>query len=172
MKILVRIVQVITALILIFFSIGMFIEEFEYRTETLVNADTSTAFKVFSNPDNASEWLPGFVRFENVKGEPMTEGSQWKMILAQNGEELEMLETVKTIKPNEQFSFLLEHDIMETDVDVFFEVRDGKTVIRSINKVRGNGLFWRSLLPLMKSMMQNQASESYEKLATLIEEKK
>jgi hypothetical protein len=169
-KILIRIVQAITALVLIFFSIGMFIEEFEYETQTLVNADPASAFTVFSNPANTGQWLPGFVRFEHVKGEPMTEGSQWKLVIAENGDEFEMLESVTLIKPGKQFSFVLENDILQTEVDIFFEQQGDKTLIRSVNKVKGNGLFWRSLLPLMKSMMKNQAEYSYNRLATLIEQ--
>ncbi len=170
MKVLIRIIQVITALILVFFSIGMFIDKFEYQTETLVNADRNTTYALFSDPANTGKWLPGFIRFDHVKGEPMTEGSQWKLVIAQQGEEIEMLETVKIIKPAEQFSFVLEHDIMQTEVDIYFEEHDGKTLIRSINTVKGNGLFWRSLLPLMKSMMENQSEYSYQQLADFIEQ--
>jgi carbon monoxide dehydrogenase subunit G len=170
MKILIRTVQVITALVLIFFSIGMFIDEFQYETQTPVKAEPEYAFRVFSNPENAGKWLPGFVRFEQVKGEPMTEGSQWRLVMAQDGEEMVMLESVTQIRPGEQFSFVLENEVLQTWVDVYFEADKDHTLIRTVNKVKGKGLFWRSLLPLMKSAMKNQAEDSYRRLAELIEQ--
>jgi len=169
MKIFIRIVQIITALILIFFSIGMFIEEVRYDTEVSVKADKDEAFVIFANPKLTSEWLEGFIKFEPVKGEPMTEGSQWKLFIAHNGQVYEMLETVNTIIPGEQFSFTIENDMATTEVDIFFQQQGEETIIQSKNITKGNGLFWRSLMPLFKGSMQEESMKSYEKLVKVIE---
>jgi len=171
MKIIIRTIQVLTALVLIFFSIGAFIEKINYQTETLVNADRKTTFAIFSDPDNTAKWLPGFIRFEPVKGAPMTEGSQWRLIMIHNGEEMEMLETVKTIVPGEQFSFTLENNMLVNEVDIHFKQQQNKTLIVSNNTVKPKGLFWRSLLPLFKFSMEGQTQHSYQQLAKLVEQK-
>lgn len=170
MKKIIRTIQVLTALILIFFSIGAFIEEFDYQTETLVNADRNTTFAVFSDPSNTAKWLPGFIRFESVKGAPMTEGSQWKLVMIHNGEEMEMLETVNTIVPGKQFSFTLENEMLVNEVDIHFKQQQDKTLIVSNNTVKPKGLFWRSLLPLFKFSMEGQTNYSYQQLANLVEQ--
>lgn len=172
MKYLIRTVQVITALILLFLCIGMLVPEFKYETETLVKASPEASYQIFTDESLTAQWMTGLKSFENIKGEPLTEGSQWKVIFERDGETFEMIETVTKVIPDQQFSMVLEHEMMRNEVDIYFEPKGENTVIRSENLIQPNGLFWQSLLALMQSSMQQEAQSSYNKLAQLIEQKK
>ncbi|MEE4246509.1 MAG: SRPBCC family protein [Kangiellaceae bacterium] len=172
MKILLRIAQVITAIILVFFSIGLFVNEFSYQTETVVDASPEQSFQVFSDPTLTSQWLTGFIKFEPIKGQPYTVDSQWKLFIESNGEVMEMTETVTAIILNKQFSFILDNDVMLVDVDITFTAQGGQTLIVSNNKVNGKGLFWKSMLFLSKPFITAQNNVAYQKLAKLIEKSK
>lgn len=158
-----------------FFAIGILVPEFSYETTILVDRPVGKAWAVFTDTDRMGEWLEGFRSIETVRGKPGEVGSVYRMTFEERGRPVVFTETVTAYQEEVRFAFTLDHDIMEQDVEVLFEPRLGRAgngdgcTIRQRTTVRGKGLAWRSLLPLMRTGMTGHAMESYRKLREIIE---
>ena len=169
MKFLKRFIQIVTGLLLIFFSIGLFLPEFSYQSSITVNRSAEDAFTVFTDTSKAKDWLPGFKGFETIKGEPTQVGSQWYLIVEHEGKTMKMIETLKEFEANKLYRFDLDNEVMVADVTITFTEQGQQTHIDATTLVKGKGLLWKSLLPLAKSSMAEQDQLAYNKLKKLIE---
>ena len=169
MRVIKIIVGIIAAAVVAFFLIGVFMPQFSYESRVLVNAPVEKSFQVFINPEKASEWITGFKRFEPIRGEPLQEGSKWKLIIEQGGETFEIIEELTEYRQNEKYAFDLTNDVMLAKVDIRFHAHGDQSEIVATTKVHGANPFWRSLLPLFKSTMSSHAQSDYEKLKRVIE---
>ncbi|MEP7265892.1 MAG: SRPBCC family protein [Bacteroidota bacterium] len=169
MKIFKYIALVLVGLLIIFFSIGLFQPEISYTNKVIINADPHKVYTLFQDTTKMKEWMPGFNSFTSIKGKPATVGSQWKLILIQEGEKYEMNETLTIIKPDEQYSFILDNAVLSNNVDMYFKPVAGKTELTVENKVRGNNIMWRSLFYFFKGRLTEQSSMMYDGLKKMIE---
>ncbi|MCO7224692.1 SRPBCC family protein [Pleionea sp. CnH1-48] len=170
MKILIRIIQAITALVLLFLSIGVFSGDVTYTNSITVNASPQKAYQIFTDSNNTEKWLTGFKSFENIKGEPLTEGSEWWVTIEQDGEVMKMKEVVTKVEPNKHFAFTLDNEMMTVDIAIDFVAQGNKTEINVNNRVSGKNILWRSMFVFMTSAMQSHSQKDYDKLAVIINE--
>ena len=140
-----------------------------FTTSVTVDRPVDEVFDKFMSVDNMGKWLTGFKSIERIGGEPGTVGSKHRMVFEEQGREIEMIERVTTIRKNEAYSFDMEMNMMKGRVAVTFLPRGGKTEIRSQNELEGKKLFWRVMLPFMKSEMAKRQTTDYVKLKDFIE---
>lgn len=169
MRIFKYIALTLTALLVIFFSIGLFQPEVSYTNKVVINATPQKSYSLFQDTARMKLWMPGFLSFTSIKGKPMEVGSQWKLILVQEGEKYEMRESVTVVKPGEQYSFILDNAVLSNKVDMYFKPVDGKTELTVENKVRGNNIMWRSLFYFFKGGLTEQSDLMYGELKKMIE---
>jgi len=169
MKIFKYIALVMIGCIILFFGIGLFTPTVTYTNTISINASPAKCFRLFMDTARMNEWMPGFKSFKIEKGKGLEEGSKWNLVLIQEGQSFDMSETVKTVKPDEQFSFLLENAVLHNTVDMYFKPSGSNTELVVNNIVSGNNIMWKSLFYFNKSRLQDQSMEMYDDLKTMIE---
>jgi len=118
----------------------------KYTIETEINAPRSRVVELFNNPDNLACWQPGFVSFTHESGEPGQPGAVSRIRYRHGdgkgkGREFEMIETVTTCNPPEEFSGRFEVPGMFT-VEIrnrFRELDSDRTLLISENDMRFHG---------------------------------
>ncbi|MCB0278184.1 MAG: SRPBCC family protein [Calditrichaeota bacterium] len=170
MKVLKWIVTVIIALLVIFLLIGVFVPQFSYRSKITVNKPVEHAFAVFTNPDLMSNWMLGLQSIETVEGEPETVGSKFKFSFVQNGEHIEIVETITEFVKNHKYSIDIDAEPMIAHTEISFNAIDSnQTEIIADTEVNGKNMLWRSVLALSQSYFQENSDIQYQQLADLIE---
>ena len=171
MKYLKYLLGVIALLAAIFFINGMITPSISYSSEISVDKPLNEAWAVMNDDSKISQWLKGIKSVEHVSGEKGTPGAVMKYVFEENGQESEVVETLKEIRKNEYVAmdFAME-GAMDMAYQVHFSEKDGKTNIKSETVAQGQGMFMKSMLSFMTSTMQAQEDEDMSNLKKLIEE--
>jgi hypothetical protein len=159
----------LVALVVIFFSLGLFVPSFSYDNVIEVNKPADKAFYSFYNLGNMSKWIPGFQYIEPLSGFPDEVGSKLKMVLVQDGKKYIMIETMTAFKENEVFAFTLVNEVFTSDVEILFQGHGNTTTIIAHSKVKGKNIFWRALLLLSRPHIKSSQQQAYDKLKEVIE---
>ncbi len=156
---------------LFFIARGFLTPSISYTSEFSVDKSVEEAWAVMNDESKISQWLKGITNIEHVSGEKNTVGAVTKYTFSEDGQESTILETIKSIRPNEQITmgFVME-GVMEMDYQVDFAEKDGKTQVKSSTVNRGSGIIMRSMVSFMKGSMQVQEDENMQNLKKLIEE--
>lgn len=152
-----------------FFLIGIFTPRFSYQCEIETPTEIAEAWDVFVNPELMSGWIEGFQEMELLEGDSMQAGSRYKMLVENQGEPFEMIEEIVVADAPERFSFLLENEVMFSQVKIRLERIDYGTRFTAYHEIEGKNIFWKSLFPLMKGQFQSQSQAGYIKLKQLME---
>ncbi len=169
MNILKWVVGILALLLVAFFMVGVFVPTFTYESRISVNKPAAHAFAVFIDENKTADWMTGFKSIEIISGNRGEVGSKYKLAIEENGELMEMEETITKFKENELFASKLINDVMFADVEITFVESHGQTTITASNLVEGRNWIWKSLLGLFKGNISNQSQEIYENLKQLIE---
>ncbi len=171
MKYLKYILALLALLILLFIGRGILTPSISYSSEFVVDKPIKEAWAVMNDEQKITEWLKGITNIEHVSGEKGTVGAVTRYTFNENGEESTILETIKTIRPEEHISMdFVMQDVMIMDYKVDFSKKEGKTHIKSSTVTKGEGMFMRSMLSFMKGTMQTQEDENMANLKKLIEQ--
>jgi uncharacterized membrane protein len=160
--------------LLIFFAVfvASFLTPSEYKINVAVTVDANVekSFSIFNDESNMQEWITGFVSLEKISGENNQVGSTYRVVMQDDGREMEMIETITTFKENEYFSFDLEHDDIYTSVDISFTAID-TTQTELVAKILfiPKAMFVRALMPFFEDAMKARQQNNYMNLKKLIE---
>ena len=80
-----------------------------------------------------------------------------------------MTEKLVDFDPPRLMTFHIENEMMYNSTMVRFESREGSTLITARSVIRGRGVFWSSLVPLMKQMIEEKNKNDYEALKHIID---
>lgn len=171
MKYLKYILGIIVLLVVVFIGIGITAPSISYDSEIVVDKSIEEAWAVMNDESKISDWLKGITNVEHVSGEKGTVGAVTRYTFNENGEESTVLETIKSIKPNEEVTmdFVME-GVMNMAYKIDFTDKDGKTHIKSSTTTKGEGIFMGGLVPFIKGSMQTQEDENMNNLKKLIQE--
>jgi len=171
MKYLKYLLGIIALLALLFIGKGILTPSISYSSEIIVDKPVEEAWMVMNDESKINQWIKGITNMEHVSGVKGTVGAVTKYTFVEDGQESIMLETLKTVRPNEQaaMDFVVE-GAMAMDYQVNFSEIDGKTHIQSSTTTTGAGLIMRSIVSFMKSTMQASEDENMANLKKLIEE--
>lgn len=170
MKILKYILGIVAILILVYILLGVFKPEVAYEDEILVDKPVTESWAVIQDEEKLSEWLPGFQKMEHISGTPGTVGAVADVYFDTNGQKMTIRETITGLVPNESISMSYTSDFMTMDYDMAMSSDNGKTKIQSSTKVRGNGLFSRSMVVLMAGSFRSQEESNLTNLKKTIEQ--
>ncbi len=171
MKYLKYIVGIIVLLFVLFIGIGILVPSISYQSEVTVDKPIEEAWAVMNDESKLSQWLKGITKIEHVSGKKGTVGAVTQYTFNENGEESIILETIKSITPNQNISMDFNMEgVMNMNYKVDFTSKDGKTFIQSSTDTKGDGMFMKSMVFFMKGTMQSQEDENMNNLKKLIEE--
>ncbi|MFK8005828.1 MAG: SRPBCC family protein [Saprospiraceae bacterium] len=170
MKYLKYFLGIIAVLALLFIGKGILTPSLSYSSEIIVDKPIKEAWAVMNDESKISQWLKGIKDVKHVSGEKGKVGAVTQYTFDENGQESVILETIKTIRPNEHINmdFVME-GVMAMDYQVDFTEKNGKTHITSSTVTKGIGMLMRSMVSFMKSSMQDQEDENMGNLKKLIE---
>lgn len=171
MKYLKYILGIIVLLVVLFIAKGFITPSISYTSEIVVDKSIKEAWAVMNDESKISQWLKDITKVEHVSGEKGTVGAVTKYTFDQDGQESIVMETIKSISPNEQVVMDFEMEgVMNMDYTINFSEQDGKTHIKSSTITEGDGMFMRSMVSFMTNAMTAQEDENLSNLKKLIEE--
>jgi len=145
-------------------------KQVSYENKVEINVPVDQVWGAFTNQELVKSWIPNLKHIEHVSGEPMTKGAVSKMVFEENGQEMELYETVQEITKNERYTFNLKAEkLMEIDTDISFTSDGSSTSLISQTTVKP--LIWilRFTLFGAEETMQARSQEGYVKLKELAE---
>lgn len=150
-KVLLVILVLIVAAAVIFFAPGFLAGDIENETRVTVEKPRDHVWDKFEDESKMGEWLENFVSIENIEGPPRTVGSKFKIKFDNEGEIIEMVETMTAYDEKEHFAFTLENESMYSEIDVRLIDQGMTTEIVQKEKYRGQNVLWHSLFYWLKS---------------------
>ena len=161
-------VLTIIIVLLGFFSIGLIHPSYSYSNTLEIDCSLEEAFDAFTDESIAHKWLIGYKKYEIIEGAPNQPGSKFLMKFENEGQPFEIVKTLTVFKENEEFSYELETDDFNENIQVLFEGSyPCKITTHTYNK--GASTFYCSMFYLMKSALIEQSQENYDTLKELIE---
>lgn len=134
-----------------------------------IDAPLQKTWDIFHDDTYMKQWLTGFKRIKAIEEKPGKIGSRYQMFFEQGEDEMYMIEEITGYKTYEKFDFKMEHPAANTQTNIRFEEKDGKTIIHQMVETKANSFFFRSMLPIMQFSMKKQNAESYSKFKQLVE---
>jgi uncharacterized membrane protein len=170
------IILVIAALVLslgsaaaVFFGLGYLNPVLKYQNRVTVNKPRAEVWKTFNDESRMKDWLEGFESIELVSGEKGQPGSKYKLVIAGEGQNVEIYETMREVKPEELYSFTLDAEPLTNEVSVTFADKDGGTEIIQKEAVAGKSIVWRSLFYWLQSTFQVNSKKNLENFKRIAE---
>ena len=87
-----------------------------------------------------------FESLELICGNENEVGAKYKLIVDENGRQLEFIETVTAYEFQKRVVFNLKDDFADFNLDISFKEQNGKTILTEVNRA-GDGLpFWSKVM--------------------------
>ncbi len=171
MKYLKYFVGIVVLLLFLFIIKGVLQPTISYSSEIIADKPIQEAWAVMNDESKLSQWLKGITDIKHVSGEKGAVGAVTIYTFNDNGQESTIIETIKSIHPNEHIAMDFEmKGVMNMDYKVDFIDKGGKTILKSSTTTKGDGMFMRSMVSFMKGSMQTQEDENMNNLKKIIEE--
>lgn len=160
---------ILVILTIIFLFIGFVKPSISYNCEIMVNKPLEETGYVAQDEERMSEWLEGFIKIEHVSGAPKTVGNVSNVFFINNGKEMVVKRTITAIKLFESIESFNETDFMNMEYNVRMTAIGEKTKISSNTTVKGNGIFYKSLMVFMSGFLKKQENTNLTNLKNTIE---
>lgn len=139
-----------------------------YTTEVIIDLPRLKVIELFDNTDNLHKWQLGLKSFEPISGEPGQEGALSKMVYEARKGDLEMTETITRRNFPDEFHCTYKARGVYNEMYNYFEVDGDKTLWRTVNVFKFNGLM-AFMAPFMKSAFINNTLLNMERFKTFAE---
>lgn len=168
MKVVRIILIAVAGMLLAFLSIGLLFPSYEYQSSIVVNASPEKCWSIYHDTKKMAEWLEGFESLTLKKGETLSAGSTYEIVITDDGHRMVMSEKIIDVSAPTKIVYELNNDVLKSEFSFSFEGTT-TTTITSRYKITGNNILWKSILFLSKSYMTSSASEQLEGLKKVIE---
>jgi len=171
MKYIKIILYVLIILMVIIIGRGLMTPNIEYSSEIKVDKPIKEAWSVMQDESKITEWLQDITEVKHVSGNKGNVGAVTQYTFEQNGQESTILETIRSITPDEQIKMDFDAPgAMHMAYTVDMSEENGKTNIRSSTVVEGDGFMMKCLIPWIKGSMISQEDINMGNLQKLINE--
>ena len=139
-------------------------------TSIIINKPVKEVWDFFDDPDNLKFWLRGFQKFEHLSGTRGEPGAKSKHSYEENGKIIEMIEEIVVRDKYKEFSGILNHDIMTSNLSHKFEdLGNGTTRLDSTVETKFKPFMLKMLGPLMKGMLRRRQSADFKRFKECVE---
>lgn len=160
MKAIKIILGIIIAITLVFFATGLIVKEVQYTTEVEVNKSVEEVFKKFQDIEFRKKWLPEIKLIEPINETPQKIGSTYKMIIENQGQEMQMTEKIKAYEQDKKITYqFTSNEMLKTD-DYNFISEGNITKIIQHSTVYSNSYLLACTFPWFKGKFE-QLSQNY-----------
>jgi len=143
-----------------FFTPGLLYPTLEYESRVAIDLPRSEVWEKFNDESNMKKWLKGLESIELVEGERGKPGSRYRLVILNEGERIEIFETMREIRPQDLYSFTLDAEPLVNEVTVLFSDAGGKTEMVQKEAVTGRNIIWRSLFYWLQSTFRRNAKDN------------
>ena len=145
------ILVIVSVLVVVFFSTGLIVKETTYQVKVEIDKPINTVFSVFNNQELMKEWLTDVKSVAPLIIKPGIVGSEYKMIVENQGKEMVMNEKVMAFIPNKKVTlFFNANDMLKTD-EYNFSFSNGKTTIVKDVVCKSDSYLLSCVFPYIKS---------------------
>ncbi|MGB1283893.1 MAG: SRPBCC family protein [Polaribacter sp.] len=170
MKAIKIILGIITLLVLVFFATGLLVKETNYTTEVEINKLLEEVFAVFEAPETIKKWLPEVKSIEPIEVKAGKVGSTYKMIVANEGEEMVMIEKIIAYIPNQKMTFQFDSDQMLKTDDFNFTSNGTTTKMVQHSTVKSKSYMMSCLFPYFKGTFKSMSQDYMNQFKKIVEE--
>jgi uncharacterized protein YndB with AHSA1/START domain len=150
------ILGIITALVVFFLAIGLFVKETSYMAQVYVNKPVEVIFEAFNNSKNIKNWIPEVKSFNVVKENVGKTGSVYKMVVENQGQEIVMTQKVIAYVKNEKVTLFFDAENMLKRDDYVFIEKNGITTITLNASCQSESYLMACMFPFFKGTFQEQ----------------
>lgn len=160
MKTILRIIQIITAILLLFLSIGMFVPEFSFITKfSIDNAQTKIREKL-EQPESIVAWATGYQAAKLEENHEIKQKSENVVVpLKSEDNELITISNIEWLSENQLF-IVLSAQRFEVEATVLLQPNNNPIELQFEHRIVPHGVFWKSVLLLQKSSIQQRIEDS------------
>ena len=163
------ILGIITVLVIVFFSTGLIVKETTYQVKVEIDKPIDDVFSVFNNQELMKEWLTDLKSIAPINIKPGIVGSEYKMIVENQGVEMVLNEKVMAFIPNKKVTLFFEaNDMLKTD-DYNFSFSNGKTTIVKDVVCKSDSYLLSCVFPYIKSTFTDIDQEYLDNFKAYIE---
>lgn len=159
MKTIKIILGIIIALTLVFFGTGLIVKETKYTAEVEVNKPVKEVFALFENKETLQKWMPEIKSIEPINETPQKLGSTYKIIVENQGQQLEMQEKIRAYVPNEKLTFQFNSPDMVKIDDYNFIANGNTTKVVQHSSVRANSFMLACTFPWFKGNFKKMSQD-------------
>jgi uncharacterized membrane protein len=152
MKAIKVILVIVTLLVVVFFSTGLIVKETTYQVKIQIDKPIKKVFSVFNNQELMKEWMTDVKSVIPINIKPGIVGSEYKMILENQGKEVEMIEKVLAFIPNKKVTLFFDADDMLKTDEYSFSFSEGKTTIVKDVVSKSDSYLMSCMFPYFKGM--------------------
>jgi len=168
-KVLKIVISVFVILAVIFLATGIFIKETAYSVSTTVNKPVEEVFKTFNDNTIITEWIPSVKSFEAIEEIEGKIGSTYKLVVDENGNNFEMIETVTEFVENKKIGLKFDAQGMLKSDKITFTMDGGNTIITNEAVCKGTTFLLKCTFPYFKSIFKKADQENLDNFKAYIE---
>lgn len=125
------ILGIVTAMVVVFFSTGLFVKETAYSTQTLIKKPVADVFAILNDANVLKEWIPELQSVEVVEEKPGKIGSTHKMLVSNQGQTVSMTRKVLAYVENKKVTYFFRtNDLLKTDEYKFTATGDFTKIVK------------------------------------------
>lgn len=160
MKIVKIILGIISAISLVFFATGLFVKQTDYIAQVSINKPLTEVFETFNNSGNIKKWIPEIKSIEVLNENIGKTGSNYKIIIDNQGQEITMTQKVLAYVPNEKVTLFFDAENMLKTDDYIFTEKKGVTTVTLNASCQSDSYMMACMFPYFKGTFQKQ-DQSY-----------
>ncbi len=163
------ILGIVIAFTVVFLATGLVVQEVKYTTEIEINKPIDKVFSAFENPEMLKKWIPEIKSIEPLEEKVNKVGSIYKMVIENQGQEIEMQEKITEYILNKKITFHFDSKEM-FKIDAYnFIIEGNNTKIIQHSSIQSKSYIMSCLFPYFKGTFK-QVSQGYlEKFKKFIE---
>ncbi|GEM_PF-7048677 len=160
---------IVSFLIFAFVAFGYFSSGMDHVSTEEVDAPTEVCWKFFQKVHRMDEWIKGFKKIEIIDGFPNKPGSTFRVTLERNGQEIELIQTVRRFEIGEIISFDMENDMIFGHTEITFKDNPEHTLISYRQVLKGKNAVYNSVLEFNEGSFIEEQNQNLHRLRQLIE---
>ena len=141
---------ILVVLTVIFFGTGLVIKENKYSVEIDINKPLPEIFKKFNDQNSIREWIPEITSIESIDEKPGVIGSQYRIIMENNGQKMTKKEKILAFVENQKVTQYFDAEgVIKTD-DYTFTSQGQKTKVVLTATYQGKSYILSCIFPYFK----------------------
>ena len=156
MKTIKIILGIITAFVVVFLATGLLIKETSYTTQITINKPVEEVFETFSNSENIKKWISEIKSFEVINENIGKTGSSYKIVIENQGQNIEMTQKVIAYVKNEKLTLYFDAENMLKRDNYIFKEKNGNTVISVNTSCQSESYLMACMFPYFKGTFKEQ----------------